>query len=295
MKKNGKQLEIQRYICTSCGFIFQNKRRKARKAKALWKEYSGFKQTYKNLQIRYNLSKPTIQKLLDRFPPTSKSLKPRAIVLVIDTMYFNRLSGLMVFRDILCKENLLWKCIERETVYEMRVGVKHLLDQGFKIVGIVTDGKGLKQDFFGIPIQMCQFHQQMIVTRYITKRPRLEASRELKEISLLLTKTDKSSFSHWLDQWYEKWKEFFKEKTIDPITKREHYTHRRTRSAYYSLKRNLDYLFTYQDYPKKKIPNTTNSIESVFQNLKTNLRIHRGLKFERKMKLITEILTKNSN
>ncbi len=44
------------------------------------------------------------------------------------------------------------------------------------------------------PIQMCQFHQIAIVTRYITRKPRMQASIELKEILHLLLKTDKESF-----------------------------------------------------------------------------------------------------
>jgi len=55
---------------------------------------------------------------------------------------------------------------------------------------------------------MCNFHQVAIIRRYITKKPILEANIELKRITELLTKTDKESFTFWLQEWYEKYKDF---------------------------------------------------------------------------------------
>jgi len=46
---------------------------------------------------------------------------------------------------------------------------------------------------------MCNFHQVAIVRRYITKRPILEANKELKWLSELLVRTDKETFSHYLE------------------------------------------------------------------------------------------------
>jgi hypothetical protein len=36
--------------------------------------------------------------------------------------------------------------------------------------------------FPGIPIQMCQFHQKQIITRYLTGSPKLQAGIELQKI-----------------------------------------------------------------------------------------------------------------
>ena len=93
-----------------------------------------------------------------------------------------------------------------------------------------------------------------------------------------------------LNDWYTKYQFFLKEKTINPITRRWFYTHKRIRSAYRSLKTNLPYLFIYQKYTELKIPNTTNSLDGYFSNLKTLLRIHRGLTKKRRFKVISEIL-----
>ena len=67
------------------------------------------------------------------------------------------------------------------------------------------------------PVQMCQFHQVQIVTRYITKKPKLEANIELRELTLLLTKTDKESFTFWLEEWHEKYRDFLNKTSINPI------------------------------------------------------------------------------
>lgn len=143
---------------------------------------------------------------------------------------------------------------------------------------------------FGLPVQMCHFHQVKIVTKYLTKNPILEANIELRNIALKLSRTDKESFSGWLNEWYQKRKEFLKERSLDPETGKYYFKHRRTRSAFFSLKRNLDYLFTFYDYPKLNIPNTNNSIEGTFSAIKRKVNIHNGLRKDRQIKLVFYLL-----
>jgi hypothetical protein len=72
---------------------------------------------------------------------------------------------------------------------------------------------------------------------------------------------------------------------------RKYFIHKKTRSAYFSLKRNLKYLFIYQDYLNQiEIPNTTNCLETMFWHIKDKVRLHRGLKKERKIKLVIALL-----
>jgi flagellar hook-associated protein FlgK len=74
---------------------------------------------------------------------------------------------------------------------------------------------------------MCQFHQIAIVNRYITRKPKVQASIELKSIVQLLPQTDKESFSGALDEWYNKWKDYINERTINPQTGKSRYMHKR--------------------------------------------------------------------
>ena len=197
---------------------------------------------------------------------------------------------MMVWRSPELKKNLYAKVVMSETIEEYRAGLKHLLDRGWQIKAIISDGRGLGQDFFGIPVQMCHFHQVKIVTKYLTKNPILTPNIELRALALKLTKTDKESFTGWLSEWYEKHEEFLKEKTVDLKTRKSHFTHKRTRSAYFSLKRNLPYLFTFQDHIELNIPNTNNSMEGTFSYIKKKVNIHNGLRQDRKIKLIFYLL-----
>lgn len=217
------------------------------------------------------------------------AVPPQPTCIAMDSTGFGDL-GVMVWRSPELKRNLHAKVVLSETIEEYKSGLKSLLDQGWEIKAIVSDGRGLNQDFFGLPVQMCHFHQLKIITKYLTKHPILRPNIELRHLALRLSKTDKASFTGWLNEWYEKYQDFLKEKTVDEITGKWCYTHRRTRSAYFSLKHNLSYLFTFQDHIELNIPNTNNSMEGTFSYIKKKVNIHSGLRRDRKIKLIFYLL-----
>lgn len=218
------------------------------------------------------------------------SKKGRAIVVLMDTTYFGRVFGVMLFKDAYTGENLYKTYVKIETNKEYLTGITHLIEQGFVVKGIVCDGrKGLLQLFGKIPIQMCNFHQVAIIRRYLTKKPKMQASKELWEHVLLLKDIDKESFEGGLDAWHLKWKAFLNEKKIDTNGKNR-YVHKKLRSAYRSLTTNLPWLFTWYDNMKLEIPNTTNAIDGHFSDLKNKLRNHNGLSEKRKKKFIDEFL-----
>ncbi len=221
------------------------------------------------------------------------NINPQSIVVVADTTFFTRSYGVTIFRDPNMKKNLIWKEVYSETPGQYLQLRNELELKGVTLKAVVLDGKrGVRQVFSDIPVQMCQFHQVAIVIRYLTRRPQLEASKELKAIVLQLTKCTEKEFKYLLDEWHNKWNNFLKEKTINPFTDKWHYTHKRLRSAYRSLKTNLPYLFTYQKYPEFNIPNTCNSIDGSFTTLKNLLRIHRGMNLKNRYKMICQILRK---
>jgi hypothetical protein len=209
----------------------------------------------------------------------------------MDTTYWGNSFGVMLFKDAITKENLLKYYVKTETNALYKRGIKELQSQGFIIIGIVCDGRrGLINSFESIPVQMCQFHQAAIVRRYITKNPRMSPAIELKEITALMKQTDRKSFEGALNDWYNKWKSFLNERTINEETGKSYYTHRRLRSAYRSLMTNLKWLFTWCANIELGIPNTTNSIDGHFADLKNKLRNHNGLSRKRKIKFINEFL-----
>jgi hypothetical protein len=207
----------------------------------------------------------------------------------MDTTYFGRELGVMVFKDSITGSILYKQYVSQETNILYLKGIKEITRRGIKIQSIICDGrKGLFQLFENdFPIQMCNFHQVAIVRRYLTKRPKMQASKELWEHTLLLKHTDKESFEGGLDLWYVKWESFLNERKVDEKGKKR-FIHKKLRSAYRSLKTNLPWLFTWYDNMELKIPNTTNAIDGHFADLKNKLRNHNGLSIKRKKKFIDE-------
>jgi len=131
------------------------------------------------------------------------------------------------------------------------------------------------------------------VTKYLTRRPETLAGQELRSIMLTLPKSNEKEFTKLLVEWKKDWNEFITDKTYVTGTKHWYYTHKKVRSAYKSLEKNLPYLFTYQKYPELNIPNTTNTIDGYFASVKKKVAAHHGLRKDRRYKVISELLNKS--
>lgn len=269
-----------------CGKRFKGGKRLA--AAAIWQEYHEGKQTYKQLGEKYQCSTKTIQRYIDKIQPEVGGVFPAIVNLLMDTTYFGRKLAVMVFKDSISGQILYTQYVKQETNKLYLAGIEEISRRGIKIQSIICDGrKGLLQMFDDTPVQMCNFHQVAIIRRYLTKKPKLQASKELWSLVLLMSRTDKESFEGGLADWYTKWEDFLNERKPDPHGKTR-YVHKRLRSAYRSLKTNLPWLFTWYDYLELNIPNTTNSIDGQFSDLKNKLRNHNGLSEKRKRKFIDE-------
>ena len=281
---------VQRYLCRSCGHSFRNKRRPLALRSIIWQDFVFNRCTVKQLSYKYKRSIDWVRKELRSYEPPPPVIAPRQMVAVMDCTFFGRARGYLVVQDYHRKENVYWSEIERESRDEYQCARDTLESQGFVIQAVVADGKrGIKGVYEDLPIQMCQFHQKLIITRYLTKRPKLEAGKDLRELVHGLCDADEEDFALGLEAWHEKWREFLNERTVNPETNKKPFTHRRLRSAYRSLKTNMPYLFTYRKYPELCIPNTTNSLEGSFSHLKGLVRVHQGIKSDLKHKIIESI------
>jgi hypothetical protein len=259
----------------------------------LWKEFLWKRSTIKDLAERYHRSRDWIRQQLHNAKIINIPPCPTELVLVADAVFFSRTSGMLVFRNPHQRRNIYWHEIRSETIAEYQRGIEAITGLGFILKAVVLDGrKGIRNLFAKFPVQMCHFHQKAIITRYLTRNPKLEASKELREIVNYLCKTDETSFSCELERWHGRWAGFIRERTTDPHTKCWHYTHKRLRSAYLSLKNNLPFLFTYLRHPELSIPNTTNALDGSFAYLKELILIHRGLHKTLKQKIVVNILQK---
>lgn len=262
-------------------------------------DYVWGKQTYQQLKLKYTLSVNTIRRVLDTTIKAGVPLiKPGRVVLGIDGTFFGNKLGVILLRGAIKGVNLWWCFMTTESTDTYLYGIKKLQAQGWQVLGIVCDGKNLSLgEKLGLPVQMCHFHQQRIIKRYLTSKPKLEASIQLKQLSDLLTKLDEQTFTHLLDAWYFRWQDFLREKTINSLTGRKCFKHKRLRSAYFSFKRNLPFLFTFEHTRKLCVnfPNTNNSAEGFFSNLKKKVNLHQGLKLHRKVRLIQQLLMQKTS
>ena len=258
----------------------------------LWQEYIHSKQTLLELAEKHGRSARWIWQQFQRQSRVSPKLRPRPTVIIADGFFFNRGSGMMLFRSPSLSQNLYWFPISYETIAHYSQGIWHLEDRGWTIQAVVCDGRqGVKKALSArYPVQMCHFHQVKTVTNYLTRHPQLSLAIELRALTLTLKNSTEKTFSLRLETWYEKWQTVIKERTTNPDTKRWWYTHRRVRSAYRSLKQNLSYLFTYLKYPELNIPNTTNSLDGSISHLRDKLRPHRGLHLTQRLKITEELL-----
>lgn len=291
IKKNGSFRNIKKFSCKDCDRQFVIKKNKNCLREKLWREYVWGKQTLTQLGEKYGCSSWSVRRQIDSYIPNRKKVSVGKVVAVADATFFHRGYGILVFRCPNSKRNIYLKEIVIEKADDYLQARLFIERKGFVIEAVVVDGKrGLFSVFGNIPVQMCQFHQIAIVRRYLTSRPKLEAGKELRAITLLLPISSEKTFIDLLNVWHEKWELFLKEKTYSPDKKHWQYTHKRIRSACRSLRNNLSYLFTYQKHPHLKIPNTTNSLDGFFSKLKKLLNVHGSLSPKRRLKLIREIL-----
>ena len=286
---------IQRYKCNDCGKKFSSIRRPQNLQEIIFKKYVYKRQILKNLATEYQRSIPWIRQQILAYETPEKVHTPRAVVIVCDATFFGKRSdklGTLVFKDITQSEVLIWKHIESETIFDYKQLLQTLLDLGYIIQAIIIDGKrGLYKAFKDFPVQMCHFHQRKTINRYLTRNPRLEASKDLQKIMYGLTRTTLKNFTEKLDIWYLIHKDFLNEKSISSLTGKEQFTHPRIRSAYKSLLTNLPYLFTYKNEKNIMIHNTTNALDGgVFSPMKKLIKIHNGFTKNLKLKMVDDYL-----
>lgn len=260
----------------------------------LWEGYVEEKQTLKELSKKHGHSHVWVRDRLDRIEMPGPDLAPSPVVAIADTTFWGRTYGVCVFRAWPLGRNVWWHEVKSELMAHYRYGRAILEERGWVLQAVVVDGRrGFLKVFEDIPVQICQFHQMKQVTKYLTRRPKTEAGRELRALARTLTHTDEATFMAALAAWHERWGDFIERRTEAAFTsgkRKWYYTHKNVRSAYRSLKANLPHLFTYQKYPELNIPNTTNSLDGSFSALKKKLAVHHGLRRDRRYKVISKLL-----
>lgn len=254
--------------------------------------------TIAQLATIHERSDEWVRTKLAHYQPPCLVHKPRPVVIVMDVTYFGSW-GVLVVIDPNARtsegENLvLYHCFlegsERTVHYE--VALDTLEEMGYNVVGATIDGRrGVKEllDARNIPVQHCQFHQLQTVTKCLTRRPYLVENQQLRFIALDLTTSNVDDMARRLDAWHDQYGTWLKQK--DPATGR--FMHPRSRQAYFSLRRNLPYLFTHHTATPVSIPNTTNSLDGRFGVWKVMLHRHRGCSRSLKTKILRSLFVEH--
>jgi len=238
-----------------------------------------------------SVSARTITKQLDSVVVPEKVHRPRPVTVVMDVTFFGREYGVLVARDPNEHENLHVHELRHENKLEYQAARTDLEKKGYVLQAVVLDGrKGIPSVFKDIPIQICQFHQWKIVRKYLTLRPKLESHKALLKVAGQIAKSTESAMRAMLEQFALDFKHDIEEHVVCSCCNKKKYVHRKLRSAYRSLTTNLPFLYTCQKYPDLKIPNTTNSADGTFSQLKSHVNVHRGLRFDRRFKVIRAYL-----
>ena len=218
------------------------------------------------------------------------------MIISADATYFKKKFGVFVFMDALTCKCLWWKFLSaKESISDYKEGLEYCAKY-YEIKAIIGDGiLGLKKlcKERGIPFQICLVHVYRRAMTKLTKKPKSDASKALLAITKRLFNMSKIGLEYELKRFAKKFESFLKEKTYSDNGK-WHYTHKSIRSAHFTLKSNLEYLYTYENI--QDMPRDNNIIESFFRDLKTHMSIHKGLKLDSKMKFISwYIYLKNQN
>jgi|GEM_PF-6402916 len=94
--KSGFQTSKQRYLCKDCGkrFVFCKKVDKS----VLWHDYIFGKQTYKQLSDKYLISVSSIRRQLSSHRTVRIVSRSKSVVILMDTTYWGRDFGIVVFK-----------------------------------------------------------------------------------------------------------------------------------------------------------------------------------------------------
>lgn len=304
VKKIGARNGRQRHYCHDCHKSWTAAARPKRKVDRLWQQYAFDGRPVKSLAKEYKKSAGCIRAQLRAYVPPRIVQKPRTAAVIMDVTYFGDFGMLVVidpYVDSQAGENtVLYYAVlsgtERTVDYE--VATDTIEAMGYSILAVTIDGRrGVRTmlEARGIPVQHCQFHQLMTITQCLTKRPRLVQNVELRTIALTLARTDELTFEGALAGWYKCHGRWLKER--DPVTKR--WAHERTRRAYFSLCRNLPYLFTYQhDYIQEsglRVANTTSPLDGRFGVWKDKLIAHRGASKQRTITILCSFFSRTTD
>jgi len=238
----------------------------------------------------------TISRALHQYlehPPKPEPKPNSDCHLIIDGTWFKKKENcLVVYWDPDLEYVQWWRYSTGEKVFEIAEDLRKLKEAGVVCSSITSDGgpgivRAVRRVYPDIPHQRCVVHLQRDARRFVTRRPRLDAGKELSplipRLSKVKTHKDKDLWIKDFEDWSSRWEGFLKRRSSgftddgQPIS---WYTHKQLRRANILIKNAIPNLFHYLDNPN--IPRTSNGLEGRFSSFKQHYRQHRGLSKSRR-------------
>lgn len=286
-KRNGIREGVQLYKCLDCNRQFRSGR--ILDPVEIWDAYQNGKQTIQELAEQYMVSASSIKRRLRIIEHVwyQPDLTGMSGFIHLDATYWGHSWGIMLAVDDETGLPLYLAFIRNETTQDYRTAVDSIETAGYWIRGIIIDGKQtLFKEFENYPIQMCQFHMMQIVKRYLTKNPKMNASKDLMALFECMYELDQEDFWNEYELWKKQYDIFLNKRTTHKNGK-TFYLHRRVRTLVNSIDFYRPYLFTYQRPECDGMPNTNNKIEGTFTDLKKNLNNHSGMSIQNRTRFIS--------
>ena len=277
-------------------FFWRNDHKKTDNRFVWFRKWVMDRRVYRTLRDEMQMSSRSISRLFKIY----LSLAPSILVknktnvhLIIDGTYLANGLCLILYYDHEIRYVQLYRTSSQEKLREITQDLKLLKSLGVELYSVTCDGhksilKAVKKVYPAAIIQRCIVHVKRQCGLYLSKKPKLQASKDLLAIVNQLTavKTP-SQCSYWLlflHNWYQQYNDFLLEESVNEQTGDYRRTHDSLHRAYTHLYEAIPYLFCYLNDPE--IPATSNRLESFFKHLKEKLLLHSGLRLEAKRNFI---------
>lgn len=223
---------------------------------------------------------------------------PKKLILILDGKNISKKDVLILSYEYLSDQPFAWLFGEKENFESWSLLLKRI-NKDYDIEAVVSDGqkgliKAVKEVFGDIPHQRCLVHVKRFCLSRLTLNPKTLAGKELRSLVCLLSKINTKEEAVCWEKDFWKWdgryRNFLKEKSKNPLTNRNWYTHKKIRSVRSHIKNALNDLFLFTE--NKNIPSTTNCVEGGINSPLTELLWrHRGITKNQKRELILSYLS----
>ena len=277
-------------------FFWRNDHKKKDNRFVWFRKWIMDRRVYRTLHDEMRMSSRSIGRLFNEYLQQAPQIRVRSkmnVHLIIDGTYLPNGLCLILYYDNDIRYVQLYRAASQEKLREIKQDLQLLKSLGIELYSITCDGhksiiKAVKKVYPAAIIQRCVVHVKRQCGLYLSKRPKLQASKDLLAVANQVTavKTPEQC-SYWLlslHNWYQQYKDVLLEESVNEQTGDYWKTHDSLHKAYIHLHEAIPYLFCYLNDPE--IPATSNRLESFFKHLKEKLLLHSGLRLESKRNFI---------